>query len=101
MASPKRQAQHEGLSEREIAILRLLADGLSDRDIAERLVMTINTVKWYNRQIYSKLGVSSRTQAVARSGALHLLDREDEIKPSFRTTFLVPKHNLPVETTRF
>ncbi len=100
MVSPKRQTQHEGLSEREIEILRLLAEGLSDRDIAERLVMTINTVKWYNRQIYSKLGVGSRTQAVARSRALRLLEREDEVKPSFSAIFPVPKHSLPVETTR-
>jgi predicted ATPase/DNA-binding CsgD family transcriptional regulator len=101
MASPKRQAQLEGLSERELEVLRLLAEGLPDRDIAERLVMTINTVKWYNRQIYSKLGVSSRTEAVARSGALRLLERDEKVGPPFRTTFLAPKHNLPVETTRF
>ena len=49
------------LSEREQAILRLLAEGLSDRQIAQELFVSLNTVKWYNRQIYSKLGVSSRT----------------------------------------
>src|SRR5207244_1307171 len=92
--------QHEGLGEREIEILRLLAEGLSDREIAERIVMTINTVKWYNRQIYSKLGVGSRTQAVARSRALRILEREDEVKPSFSAIFPVPSHKLPVETTR-
>jgi non-specific serine/threonine protein kinase len=101
MVPSKRQAQLEGLSEREIEVLRLLAEGLSDRDIAERLVMTINTVKWYNRQIYSKLGVGSRTEAVARSGALRLLEPEAEVQPPFRPTFLTPKHNLPVETTCF
>src|SRR5581483_1198811 len=101
MGSSKRQAQLEGLSERELEILRLLAEGLSDREIAERMVMTLNTIKWYNRQIYSKLGVGSRTGAVARSGALRLLEREAEVKPPFRPTFLASKHNLPIETTRF
>ncbi|HVO43600.1 MAG TPA: LuxR C-terminal-related transcriptional regulator [Aggregatilineales bacterium] len=101
MASQKRQAQHEGLSERELDILLLLEEGLSDREIAERMVMTINTVKWYNRQIYSKLGVGNRTQAVAHARALRLLEREDDAGPPFTAAFLAPKHNLPVETTRF
>jgi DNA-binding CsgD family transcriptional regulator len=51
----------DALSEREQAILRLLAEGLSDRQIAQELFLSLNTVKWYNRQIYSKLGASSRT----------------------------------------
>jgi predicted ATPase/DNA-binding CsgD family transcriptional regulator len=101
MASPKRQAQQEGLSEREIEILRLLAEGLSDRDIAERMVMTINTVKWYNRQIYSKLGVGSRTQAIVRARDLQLLDKEDGTRAPFQIVHSTPKHNLPVETTHF
>src|SRR5947209_5293900 len=101
MALPKRQTQHEGLGEREIEVIRWLAEGLSDREIAERMVMTINTVKWYNRQIYSKLGVGNRTQAVARSRTLHLLERDDEVNPSFKAIFPAPKHSLPVETTRF
>src|SRR5262249_14735984 len=59
-----------GLSKRAVEILRLLAEGLSDREIAERLVMTIGTVKWYNRQIYRTLGVGSRTQAIASAKEL-------------------------------
>lgn len=94
-------AQQEGLSKRSIDILRLLADGLSDREIAERLVMTINTVKWYNRQIYSVLGVRSRTQAIARARELHLLNDESEAEPTSEQVYRAPKHNLPVETTRF
>lgn len=50
----------DALGEREQAILRLLAEGLSERQIAQELFLSLNTVKWYNRQIYSKLGVSSR-----------------------------------------
>ncbi len=58
---------HDSLSEREQAIFRLLAEGLSDRQIAQELFLIPNTVKWYNRQIFSKLGVSNRTQAIAQA----------------------------------
>ena len=72
---PETEGLSEGLSKRAAEILRLLAEGMSDREIAERLVMTINTVKWYNRQIYSILGVGSRTQAIARARELDLLQK--------------------------
>jgi len=64
----------ELLNERELQILRRIAAGLSDREIAEELYLSINTVKWYNRQIYSKLGVSRRGQAVARAQELGILN---------------------------
>jgi predicted ATPase/DNA-binding CsgD family transcriptional regulator len=101
MASEKWQAPHEGLSKRAIEILRLLDQGMSDREIAERLVMTINTVKWYNRQIYGLLGVGSRTQAIARARELQLLDGENGTAPSPQMVRRAPKHNLPLETTHF
>lgn len=95
------KSQVEGLNKRSVEILRLLAEGLSDREIAERLVMTINTIKWYNRQIYSVLGVSSRTQAIARARELQLLNGDEETSRPPSLIYLMPKHNLPVETTRF
>lgn len=101
MTSLKRLPQHAGLSKRAVEILRLLAGGMSDREIAERLVMTINTVKWYNRQIYSILGVGSRTQAIVRARDLHLLDSENGTAPSLQIVHPAPKHNLPLETTHF
>lgn len=101
MAAQGWQIPQEGLSKRAVEILRLLDEGLADRAIAERLVMTINTVKWYNRQIYNILGVGSRTQAIARARELHLLDEENGSAPSFPLARHTPKHNLPVETTRF
>ncbi|MBC7814975.1 MAG: AAA family ATPase [Burkholderiales bacterium] len=101
MVTGKRYTQYEGLSERAVEILLLLAEGLSDREIAERLVMTINTVKWYNRQIYSILGVGSRTQAIARARELQLLNEESETKPALQIVRRPPQHNLPVEVTRF
>ncbi len=63
-----------GLSEREHEILRLAADGLSNREIADKLIFSVGTVKWYMNQIYSKLGVGSRTKAIARARSLNLLD---------------------------
>src|SRR5438874_12774683 len=63
------------LSEREQEILKRLSAGLSDQQIADELFLSLNTIKWYNRQIYSKLGVKSRTQAIAWAKGLVLPDR--------------------------
>jgi LuxR family maltose regulon positive regulatory protein len=63
----------EPLNDRELQILRLLAADLSDREIAQELYLSINTVKWYNRQIYAKLGVRRRDPAVARAVELGIL----------------------------
>ncbi|HEX4932104.1 MAG TPA: alpha/beta fold hydrolase, partial [Gemmatimonadaceae bacterium] len=62
------------LKPREVEILRLIADGMSDRDIAARLNLAAETVRWYNKEIYGKLGVRSRTQAARRAAALGVLD---------------------------
>jgi LuxR family maltose regulon positive regulatory protein len=61
------------LTERELEVLRLIAAGLSNRAIAAHLVLAVSTVKSYVNTIYNKLQVESRTQAVARARALHLL----------------------------
>ncbi len=63
----------EALSEREFEVLRLVADGLSNREIAERLVVSMGTIKTHIRNIYGKLGVNSRTRALARARTLGLL----------------------------
>ncbi len=57
----------EPLTQREREILGLLADGLTNREIADRLYLSHETVKWYNKQLYGKLGVSNRTQAASRA----------------------------------
>src|SRR5438270_5736892 len=67
------QSLLDPLTERELEVLRLIAAGLSNRAIAARLVLALSTVKSYVNTIYSKLQVESRTQAVARARALHLL----------------------------
>ncbi len=61
------------LTERELEILRLIAAGRSNREIAAALYLALGTVKWYVNQIYGKLQVASRTQAVARARELNLL----------------------------
>jgi LuxR family maltose regulon positive regulatory protein len=63
----------EPLSERELEVLQLIAEGLTNPEIASRLFLSLNTVKVHTRNIYGKLGVHSRTQAVARARALGVL----------------------------
>jgi LuxR family maltose regulon positive regulatory protein len=63
----------EPLSQRELEILQLIAQGLSNREIGERLFLALDTVKGYNRRIYDKLQVQRRTEALARARELGLL----------------------------
>ena len=60
------------LNERELEVLRLIAEGLSNNEIAERLVIALSTVKWHINNLFGKLGVHSRTQAVAQAKELGL-----------------------------
>lgn len=53
------------LTEREIEILQMLAEGWCNKQIAERLDITVRTVKFHNNNIYDKLAVNSRSEAVA------------------------------------
>ncbi|MBZ0276485.1 MAG: protein kinase [Anaerolineae bacterium] len=85
----------EQLTERETEILGLLGEGLSDREIAHQLVIELSTVKWHNRQIYSKLGVSSRQEAVIRAKELGLIAQSVVSIPAYGGS------NLPVQTTPF
>jgi LuxR family maltose regulon positive regulatory protein len=71
--SPQSSALVEPLSEAELKVLRLVASGLSNREIADRLVITVGTTKWHLNQIYGKLHVRNRTEAVALARQLRLL----------------------------
>jgi LuxR family maltose regulon positive regulatory protein len=63
----------EPLSKRELEILRLIGEGCSNQEIAKRLAITLHTVKKHGNNIFTKLGVNSRTQAVARARDRKLL----------------------------
>jgi len=63
----------EPLSERELEVLRLIVAGYSNREIADRLVIAVSTVKWYVNAIYGKLQVESRTRAIARARELNIV----------------------------
>jgi len=75
--SPAQVSEAEGLveplSQRELEVLQLIAQGLSNREISERLFLALSTVKGHNRNIFGKLQVQRRTEAVARARELGLL----------------------------
>jgi LuxR family maltose regulon positive regulatory protein len=71
-ASPA-QSLIEPLSQRELEVLQLIAQGLSNDEIGKRLFLALDTVKGHNRRIYDKLQVQRRTEAVARARELGLL----------------------------
>ncbi|MBK8027062.1 MAG: protein kinase [Chloroflexi bacterium] len=76
----------EVLTLREQEILGLIVAGLANKEIAQRLTLTIGTVKWHVNQIYGKLGVRSRVQAIVRARELHLITRPGEE----RATLIAP-----------
>jgi DNA-binding CsgD family transcriptional regulator len=84
----------EELSERELEILDLMAENLTNQEIADNLILSLNTVKWYARQIYEKLGVDNRRAAVRKGVDLDLIETDQE-----RDT--APTHNLPAQLTPF
>jgi LuxR family maltose regulon positive regulatory protein len=65
----------EPLSAREHEVLQLIAQGLSNQEVAARLYLSLHTVKVHARNIYAKLGVTNRTQAVARGRALGIVSQ--------------------------
>jgi len=73
LAAGRGEALAEPISEREQGVLELIAQGLSNQDIADRLHISLHTVKTHARRINAKLGVRSRTQAIVRARELGLL----------------------------
>ena len=61
----------------ELAVLRGLAAGLSRREIGAELYVSLNTVKSHTRELYRKLGATSRSEAVARAETLGLVERAE------------------------
>ncbi len=70
---PDQSGLIEPLTARELEVLQLMAQGHTNQQIAEALIISVGTAKWYTGQIYGKLGVSNRTQAVAHARELNLL----------------------------
>ena len=73
LPQPAIQPLLEPLSQRELEVLHLIAQGLSNQEISERLFLALDTVKGHNRKIFGKLQVERRTEAVARARELGLL----------------------------
>ena len=86
----------EALNERELEIIPLLAEGLSNKEIANRLFLAPSTVKWYVRQINSKLDTSNRDEIVERAEELGLMGAKKA-----EDSYLRPRSNLPHQTTPF
>ena len=76
LPEPARQALVDPLSARELDVLRLLATDLDGPAIARELVVSLNTLRTHSKNIYAKLGVNSRREAVSRAADLHLLSRD-------------------------
>lgn len=62
-----------GLSKRELEVLQLMADGLSNQEIAERLFVSLNTIKTHSSKVFEKMDVKRRTQAVEKAKRLSLI----------------------------
>jgi predicted ATPase/DNA-binding CsgD family transcriptional regulator len=106
----------EPLTRRERDILALLAQEHSAPEIAQSLTLAVSSVKWYIQQVYGKLGVNSRRQAITRARELGLVEAPSLATPAAPAaqppvTSVPPavsppptperKHNLPVQVTRF
>ncbi len=91
----------EELKPREQEVLQLIADGLSNKDIAERLHIAVTTVRWHNRQLYSKLGVHTRTKAVAHARQLGLIDTPTSEETIATDPPSITPSNLPAQLTPF
>lgn len=62
-----------GISKRELEVLQLMAEGLSNQEIAERLFVSLNTIKTHSSNLFEKLDVKRRTQAVEKAKRLSLI----------------------------
>ena len=89
---------NETFSNRETEILALMAEGLTNKDLAGKIYLTLGTIKWYNKQIFRKLGVHNRTQAISKARELGLFLARNN-KPGQSGT--QPKNNLPFHLSSY
>jgi WD40 repeat protein/serine/threonine protein kinase len=90
------------LTLREQEILQMITEGCSNKDIAEHLFITVTTVKWHIRQVYQKLHVRSRVQAIMRARDLNLIgsDTTTEPAPGESTYIALPEPENPYKGLR-
>jgi len=69
----EKELEQLGLSKRELEVLQLIADGLSNQEIADQLFVSLNTVKTHSSNLFGKMDVKSRTQAVDRGKRLNII----------------------------
>ncbi len=93
----------QSFTQREVEILRLMKEGMSNHAIAQKLFLSLGTIKWYNKQIFGKLYVDNRVHAIERAIEIGLIDAwaapitaEVSRQPLTRQ-----KHNLPTSLTTF
>ena len=98
MTAFRAQPWVESFNTREIEVLRLISKGSSNREIAQKLHLSIETVKWYNKQMYMKLGVKNRIQALNKAVELDLLNLEESAFTQEKTAIA---GNLPAQLTSF
>jgi NarL family two-component system response regulator LiaR len=67
------ELQRLGISKREYEVLQLIANGLSNKEIADKLFVSLNTVKTHTSNLFLKLGVNRRTQAIQKAKELQLI----------------------------
>lgn len=72
-AIDEKEVDRLGLSPRELEVLRLMAEGLSNQEIAARIFVSLNTVKTHSANLFIKLDVRRRTQAVEKARKLNLI----------------------------
>lgn len=90
MGDSGRQPLVDALTDRELDVVRLMRRGLTNREIADELVIAPGTVKWYTKQIYSKLGVRNRTEAAAVARRSGLLETEEEDGDADEVAYSLP-----------
>ncbi|MGD8192219.1 response regulator [Brevibacillus ginsengisoli] len=81
---PQLETNHEPLTKRESEVLSLIARGYTNQEIAAYFHISLGTVKGYNNQLYSKLQVKNRTQAIMQARQLGILTDEAENQQTFR-----------------
>jgi two-component system, NarL family, response regulator LiaR len=69
----EQEVNNLNLSKRELEVLQLMAEGLSNHEIAERLYVSLSTVKTHSRNLFEKLGVARRTQAIDKAKKLFII----------------------------